>query len=164
MPWSAPEATANEKGSNEDGNGKSNKSGNSGNAEDGTNRNSAGKYEKCQTNANDCIKPHRINWGLSMSVDLLPDSREGKAVITSVGVCDSRGSNHVSLSHREATDDSQAKNRQSRLLWHNLQQVRSPRLTQVTLDDGIDIDNGVSSDELEKPSKQASELFVVRLV
>src|SRR5450432_2524709 len=131
MPWTMPEAVADEKGSNGDGDGESDKSSNSGNAEDGADCDDTAKHQQCQTNANDGVKPHSVDRSLRMFVDPLPDAREREAVVTGVSVRDSTGSHHAALTHAEAADNRQAEDGEGRLLRHDLQEICGPRLTKT---------------------------------
>ena len=92
-----------------------------------------------------------------MLIDPLPDAGKREAIITSVGVCNSAGSDHAALAHAEATDDSKAEYGEGGLLWHNLEEVCGPWLTKIRVKDGADIDHGICSDELEEPAEEPAE-------
>ena len=157
MPRPSAESTADEKCTNSDWDGESDKGGNGGNAKNGTDGDDATKYQQCQADADDGVKPDSVDGSLSMLVDPLPDAGKRKAIITGVCVCDSTSSHHAALPHAVAANDGETEDCEGGLLWHNLEEVCGPWLAEIRVDHGADIDHGICSDKLEEPTEEPTE-------
>lgn len=69
----------------------------------------------------------------------------------------SASSHHAALAHTKRAHDSQRQHRQRHALRQHLQQIRRPGLAQVAVDDGVDVDDRVRDDQLQKPAEQAAD-------
>ena len=126
------------------------------NGEDGTNCNGSTKYQEKQKTTNRSVEPDSIHRRVSVLVNTLDPERTWEAAITGISECDSRGCNHTSLSHGEATDDCEGEDGQGCVLWHNLNKVRRPWLSEIRADDRWNIDDRVGNDQLQCPSSKTS--------
>lgn len=157
MPGTPTEPVADEKRSNSDWDRKSDERGNGGNTEDGTNRNHAAEDEERQTDANESIEPHSVDWSLRVLVDPLPNAGEREAVVTGVRVRDPTSSHHAALAHAKAADDGDAEDGEGRLLRHDLKEVGSPWLAERGVNDGADVNDSIRGDELQEPAEKPAE-------
>lgn len=123
VPRPSAEAVPNGISPNGDGDGERHEGGDGGDGEDRTDGDGSGEDEERQTDADDGVEPDGVDRCLGMLVDPLPDAAEGEAVITSIGIGDSRSGDHTSLAHGETADDGQAEDGKSNLLRHDLNQI-----------------------------------------
>lgn len=95
MPWSRAESVANQKDSDEDGDGECYKGCYGGDGEEGTDGDGASE-DKTDHEAPDYgIEPDCVDGGKGVAIYALDDVRGGKAVVASVGECDTRGGDLV---------------------------------------------------------------------
>lgn len=91
-----------------------------------------------------------------MFIHSFPVFAQGEAIVTCVRESHSARGNHTALAHGEARDNRQRKNRQRHLLRHALHKVRRERLSEIRVEDSIDINDRVRHYELQKPPEDAA--------
>lgn len=157
MPWSTTETITDEEYSNENRDRERDIRCDGADGEDGTDCNASAENEKEQETADESVKPDSVYRGVGVFVHPLDPGGKWEAVITGIGKRHSGRGNHATLPHGETAYDGQAKNGEGSLLRHHLDEIRCPRLTEIRVKDGRDVDDGVRNDELQCPSCEASE-------
>ena len=156
MPRSAAEAVAHKEDSDEDGDGESGVCGNGANREDGTNSKNSTKDQKQKTDANADIEPHSVDGGQGVFVDSLDPERSWKTIVTSISKCDSGRGNHATLAHGKSADECKSQDGECCVLRQNLDQIRSPWLSETAAKDIWNIYDGISNDKLEEPAHKTT--------